>query len=757
MAWSFRRRKTILPGVHINIGKKGVSTTIGPRGASMTFGPNGTYLNTSIPGTGLYNRKKIEGTNITSSNSNMNTENLSVNVPPKSITAFGCVTAMLLLIGIVFSITFIILVINDGFDAILRKWAYITWIITLMLGLSLIISRLIYKERLKQFEEQRKETERLKRIEAERLAKLPNYGDIIITEKYFNEVKVLCTNFSDICAHILIHKPNILQGIEDNKLTSDGVTSIDVFHSMILSDVYCSFCQMQCSQDIKSREGLGRLILASTLNTTTDLKFETLRNLTDNIFQLSDNMCVDAYKIFGSQENLVVPNYLKVYDEDICLQYLVCLYRFLSLTAKADDVVTDEESNYLSSILAQAKEIHGAVKVDKDYLLDTQLKIDLFLQLGWNLDTIDVGNYVIQKQKCVLSDIQAELHISRDRVLRAIKDLERITIIKTEGKTRKVMVSHVSDMIALFRGEPMDLRHYNSASKNNEEERKSTIIEVVSEQPKKRESKKQNVKHSPTELDSLIGLISVKKEINTLTNFIKIQQKRQEQGMKTPAVSYHCVFTGNPGTGKTTVARIVAGIYKDLGILQRGHLVETDRAGLVAEYVGQTAVKTNKIIDSALDGVLFIDEAYSLVSDSSNDYGKEAIATLLKRMEDDRDRLIVILAGYTNEMKDFIDTNPGLQSRFNRYIEFPDYSAEELLQIYESNLKKFDYKITNEAKDALARFFENAVANKDKNFGNARFVRNIFEKTLEKQANRLASQSMLTNDILTQIVKEDLP
>ena len=273
----------------------------------------------------------------------------------------------------------------------------------------------------------------------------------------------------------------------------------------------------------------------------------------------------------------------------------------------------------------------------------------------------------------------------------------------------------------------------------------------------KPKSSRAKTKSSAYELDSLIGLASVKKEVQTLTNFIKIQQKRAEQGLKSSSVSYHCVFTGNPGTGKTTVARIVADIYKNLGVLKKGHLVETDRAGLVAEYVGQTAVKTNKIIDSALDGVLFIDEAYSLVGGGESDYGKEAVATLLKRMEDDRERLVVILAGYTKDMKPFIDSNPGLQSRFNRYIEFPDYTPDELYQIFALSLKKYDYHVTDDAKVALQHFFEEAVAHKDANFGNGRFVRNIFEKVLEHQANRLASESNLTTERLSEITIEDLP
>lgn len=257
------------------------------------------------------------------------------------------------------------------------------------------------------------------------------------------------------------------------------------------------------------------------------------------------------------------------------------------------------------------------------------------------------------------------------------------------------------------------------------------------------------------ELKSLIGLERVKQDVDSLRNLIKIQAMRKQQGLPNTSVSYHCVFSGNPGTGKTTVARIVAGIYKELGILKKGHLVEVDRSKLVGEYVGQTAPKTNKVIDEALDGVLFIDEAYTLVGEGS-DYGAEAIATLLKRMEDDRDRLVVILAGYTNEIKEFIDSNPGLQSRFNRYIQFDDYSAEELTEIFKRNLRKSRYKIKRDAFEELQSVIERAVASRDKNFGNARYVRNLFEKVVQNQANRLARMASIDNDELSIITREDI-
>ena len=260
------------------------------------------------------------------------------------------------------------------------------------------------------------------------------------------------------------------------------------------------------------------------------------------------------------------------------------------------------------------------------------------------------------------------------------------------------------------------------------------------------------------ELDDLIGLGSVKQEVRSLANFVELQKQREAQGLKTAKVSYHLVFYGSPGTGKTTVARIVGRIYKDLGVLKKGHTVETDRGGLVAKYMGQTALKTDTVIQQALDGVLFIDEAYSLVPEGGGgqDYGQEAIATLLKRMEDYRDRLVVIIAGYKDEMQRFIDSNPGLQSRFNRYIDFPDYSGAELSDIFKMYMKKNQYTLTPDAEAYLKEQFDDAVAHKDRNFGNARFARNVFEKSIQQQANRLEGKKNLSKTQLTELTVEDL-
>ncbi len=257
-------------------------------------------------------------------------------------------------------------------------------------------------------------------------------------------------------------------------------------------------------------------------------------------------------------------------------------------------------------------------------------------------------------------------------------------------------------------------------------------------------------------LNKLTGLAGVKKEVTSLINLLKIKKIRDERGMETANLSKHLVFLGNPGTGKTTVARLLSKIYKQLGALEKGQLVEVDRAGLVAGYVGQTALKTKEKIDEAMGGILFIDEAYTLAK-GGNDFGQEAIDTILKAMEDNRDNFVVIVAGYPEPMKEFLESNPGLKSRFNKNILFEDYSEEELLSIFNAFCQPYQMRLSKDAEDNLKVYLNWLVHNKDANFANGREMRNLFEAALSNQANRLADKTDLTDAELNTIEALDLP
>ncbi|MEL4896812.1 AAA family ATPase [Crocosphaera sp. Alani8] len=270
-------------------------------------------------------------------------------------------------------------------------------------------------------------------------------------------------------------------------------------------------------------------------------------------------------------------------------------------------------------------------------------------------------------------------------------------------------------------------------------------------------SSNSNVEEQLQELDKLIGLKHLKDEVRQYINFLKVQKLREKQGLQPVPITLHSVFCGSPGTGKTTVARLMGQIYQQLGILKKGHLIETDRSGMVAGYVGQTAQRVDELIQEALDGVLFIDEAYALKPlDPGNDFGQEAIDMLLKRMEDYRDRLVVIVAGYGDEMTRFINSNPGLKSRFSRYFYFEDYTPQELLEIFYIFCNQHSYTLTEAAKEVLLTRFKELYDHRDKSFGNGRLVRNIFEKTIEKQANRLVTIPDINSQIIQQILPEDV-
>ena len=259
-------------------------------------------------------------------------------------------------------------------------------------------------------------------------------------------------------------------------------------------------------------------------------------------------------------------------------------------------------------------------------------------------------------------------------------------------------------------------------------------------------------------LDKLVGLDNIKQSVKSLINLVKVRTLREENNLPNPPLSLHMVFTGNPGTGKTTVARILSELYKEIGVLSKGQLIEVDRGGLVAGFVGQTAIKTKEVVDSALGGILFIDEAYALAPEAytGNDFGREAIETLLKMMEDHRKDLIVIVAGYSEPMERFITSNPGLESRFNRYFEFEDYTGEQLNEIFMLICSQSEYVLTDDAKSFVAKHFELLYEMRDENFGNARHVRNFFEHIVAIHSDRISALEGHTREDLTTITLEDL-
>ena len=260
-----------------------------------------------------------------------------------------------------------------------------------------------------------------------------------------------------------------------------------------------------------------------------------------------------------------------------------------------------------------------------------------------------------------------------------------------------------------------------------------------------------------SELNSLTGLDEVKLEIKALINLLKVKKLRQERGMKLPSTSLHMVFSGNPGTGKTTVARLLAKIYKCLGVAKTGQLVEVDRSNLVEGFVGQTAIKTREVVESALGGILFIDEAYTLTAGKDGkDFGQEAVDTLLKLMEDNRDNLIVIVAGYTDLMEEFVNSNPGLKSRFNKFILFKDYTGSQLFDIFMSMCKKQDYEPDEAGRQYVMEYLENRANHHDENFANAREVRNYIERAISRQASRIVEIENVTDEELRTLTKDDL-
>lgn len=623
MAWNYRKRVKICPGVTLNLSKKGISTTIGPKGANVNIGKRGTYLNTGIPGTGLYKRTRLDGEYKSTYSDTENT------VASPLTMGMGCILIASPIIILFLLIYTVVMGSIFGF------------IMTLLM----IVVAIILYYHLENISKKESLSENTNvSITTASYDKYDNISSFI-SEELFWDILTQVTAFLEFSEKLNdnpdFHEyTNELDNIKiklsnDNKFGRLGAnTFLGKIQIIMLIDLTRAFLNAGHKLNLGTKEGFGLLLFVSELYGS-EIRYNNLELYRDNLIEPTQSLLNQLLAVPEPEERFILSKLINDFNDDIKRRYHVLIYRYISLIAKIDSTVTEQEKKSLEEIMS---------------------------------------------------------------------------LTKTPAITSKEEKFP----------EQTDIRPQD-------------------------------------ELNSLIGLKKVKGEITKLTNLIIIQQQRKKKGLKVTNPSHHCVFTGNPGTGKTTVARIVARIYKELGVVKKGHLIETDRSGLVAEYVGQTAVKTNKIIDKALDGVLFIDEAYSLVGKGNNDYGNEAIATLLKRMEDDRDRLIVILAGYSDEMQGFINSNPGLQSRFNKYIDFTDYTAGELLDIFKLYANKFEYQITPEALNVLSTLFTKAVDEKKRGFGNGRYVRNIFDKTIELQSTRLSGEGKLSVSTLMEILPEDIP
>lgn len=381
---------------------------------------------------------------------------------------------------------------------------------------------------------------------------------------------------------------------------------------------------------------------------------------------------------------------------------------------------------------------------DEEALLVNELLDKKYTKGRLVSEIVKMGNKMIQVPMYLTSCIKMDLLKSTSYSWELISHLKGLglcalavdgEISEAETEFMTIYISSLSELVRRFGIRKLKNRDYNSvalasASKGLNSWECNTIMEdrIIDDE----------LSEVLEELNSLIGLDRVKHEVNSLVNYLKVRKMRLERGLPVPRMSFHLVFTGNPGTGKTTVARLISKVYNILGLLTKGHLVEVDRSGLVAGYMGQTAIKVQDVVKSALGGVLFIDEAYSLaIEDGGQDFGSEAISTLLKAMEDHRDNLVVIVAGYSNEMERFINSNPGLRSRFNKYIHFEDYSPEQMFEILRSMCKSSGYILSQDTEKCSCEYFLKKQELDSVGFGNARGVRNLMERAISKQATRV--------------------